>query len=73
MSQVLGVVKRERKGKYTTVHVKEDTLRAIWYLRALYGFRSNDEAIRAAIKVFIEREKLRKKLLGLKAQKGEGE
>jgi len=62
------VVKRERKGKYTTVHVKEDTLRAIWYLRALYGFRSNDEAIRAAIKVFIERERLREVL---KAQKGE--
>jgi len=64
------VAKRERKGKGTTVHVSEDTLRAIWYLRALYGFRSNDAAIRAAIKVFLEREKVRKKLLELKGGEG---
>jgi len=73
MSQVLALNERRRKGKFTTVSVSEDTLRAIWLLRAKYGFRSNEEAIRAAIRVFLEREKLRKKLLELKAQKGEGE
>jgi len=63
MSQVLALAKRERKSKFTTVSVSEDTLRAIWLLRAKYGFRSNDEAIRAAIRVFLEREKLKKRLL----------
>jgi len=70
MSQVLALAKRERKSKFTTVSVSEDTLRAIWLLRAKYGFRSNDEAIRAAIRVFLEREKLRKLLL--KAREGGG-
>jgi len=63
MSQVLALSGRRRKGKDTTVHVSEETLRAIWLLRAKYGFRSNDEAIRAAIRVFLEREKLKKRLL----------
>jgi len=70
MSQVLALAKRERKSKFTTVSVSEETLRAIWLLRAKYGFRSNDAAIRAAIRVFLEREKLRKLLL--KAREGGG-